>query len=132
MAQEYSRTQRVADYLRRELAQLIQQEVRDPRIGMVNINDVEVSRDLAHAKVYVTFVDGRPDAERAEALKVLNKASGFLRSQIASSNHMRTTPRLFFVFDESVMRGAALTALIDRAVAADAGLHAADTPPQQP
>jgi ribosome-binding factor A len=125
MAQEYSRIQRVGDHLKRELSLLIQQEVRDPRVGMVNIIAVEVSRDYAHAKVYVTFVGDRTDAQRVEALKGLNNASGFLRSKIASDSHMRTTPRLFFVFDVSVQRGADLSALIDRAVAADASHHAA-------
>ena len=120
MAQDYSRTQRVGDYLRRELALLIQQEVRDPRVGMVNINDVEVSRDLGHAKVFVTFVGERDEQQRAEALAALNKAGGFLRSLVAATNHMRTTPRLAFVFDASVARGAELSALIDQAVAADA------------
>ncbi|MEZ5493625.1 MAG: 30S ribosome-binding factor RbfA [Pseudomonadales bacterium] len=119
MAQEYSRTQRVGDYLKRELALLIQQELRDPRVGMVNINDVEVSRDLGHAKVFVTFVGERADDAVAQALKVLNAAQGFLRSRIASSNHMRTTPRLHFVLDVSVQRGAHLSALIDQALAAD-------------
>ena len=119
MAQEYSRTQRVGDYLKRELALLIQQELRDPRVGMVNINEVEVSRDLAHAKVFVTFVGDRTDDAVAQALKVLNAAQGFLRSRIASSNHMRTTPRLHFVLDVSVQRGAHLSALIDQALAAD-------------
>lgn len=119
MAQEYSRTQRVGDYLKRELALLIQQELRDPRVGMVNINEVEVSRDLAHAKVFVTFVGERTDDAVAQALKVLNAAQGFLRSRIASSNHMRTTPRLHFVLDVSVQRGAHLSALIDQALAAD-------------
>ncbi|MEZ5539982.1 MAG: 30S ribosome-binding factor RbfA [Pseudomonadales bacterium] len=125
MAQEYSRTQRVGDYLKRELALLIQQELRDPRVGMVNINEVEVSRDLAHAKVFVTFVGDRSDEINAQALKVLNAAQGFLRSRIASNNHMRTTPRLSFVLDVSVQRGARLSALIDQALAADSELHSA-------
>lgn len=123
VSQDYSRIQRVGDHLKRELALLIQQQLRDPRIGMVNINEVTVSRDLSHARVYITFVGERSEEERAAALKVLNKAGGFLRSQIAATNHMRTTPRLFFVFDESVLRGAQLSALIDRAVAADVAQH---------
>ncbi len=123
MAQEYSRTQRVGDYLKRELALLIQQELRDPRVGMVNINEVEVSRDLAHAKVFITFVGDRGDEANEQALKVLNAAQGFLRSRIASSNHMRTTPRLHFVLDISVQRGAHLSALIDQALASDQQLH---------
>lgn len=125
MAQEYTRIQRVGDHLKRELALLIQQEVRDPRVGMVNVNEVEVSRDLSHAKVFVTFVGERVDQACTEALQALNKAGGFLRSRIASTNHMRTTPRLFFVLDVSIQRGAHLTALIDKALAADSGHRAA-------
>lgn len=121
MPQDYSRTQRVGDYLKRELAQLIQHDVRDPRIGMVNINEVEVSHDLAHAKIYVTFVGERSEHQNSESLSALNKAAGFFRSHVAKSNHMRTTPKLFFIFDSSVQRGAYLTALIDKAIAADAG-----------
>jgi len=128
MPQEYSRTQRVGDYLKRELAQLIQHSVRDPRVGMVNINEVEVSRDLAHAKVYVTFVGERSEAQTSEALQALNKAAGFLRSHVAESNHMRTTPKLFFIFDVSVKRGAYLTALIDQAIATDSSHHSVDIP----
>lgn len=124
MPQEYTRVQRIGDYLKRELALLIQQQVRDPRVGMVSVNDVEVSRDLAHAKVFITFVGDRTPEDRDVAIKVLNKAGGFLRTHIASTNHMRTTPRLGFVYDASVQRGAELTALIDRAVAADSKSHA--------
>lgn len=129
MAQEYTRIQRVGDHLKRELAQLIQQEVRDPRVGMVNINEVEVSRDLSHAKVFVTFVGERVDQACTQELLALNKAGGFLRSRIASTNHMRTTPRLFFVLDVSIQRGAHLTALIDKAVAADSSHRAASKEP---
>jgi ribosome-binding factor A len=119
MAREFSRGERVADYLQRELAQLIQQQVRDPRLGMVSVNEVRVSRDMAHAKVYVTLLD-RDDAEAAEdSIAILNKAAGFLRSQIARSSTMRTTPRLQFVFDSSVSRGNYLSSLIDKAVSED-------------
>ncbi len=119
MAKEYSRTQRVADYLRRELAQLIQLEVRDPRVGMVTVNDVEVSRDMSHAKIFVTVM-GKDSAEDAAAsLEALNHAAGFLRTQISKQTQMRTTPKLHFVFDASIGRGAHLSALIDRARAED-------------
>lgn len=131
MAQEYSRIQRVGDHLKRELALLIQREVRDPRVGMVNIHEVEVSRDYAHAKVFITFVGERSEAQRAEAVKALNNASGFLRSKIASDSHMRTTPRLFFVFDVSIQRGTDLSALIDKAVAADASHHVTASAPKE-
>ncbi len=119
MAKEYSRTERVGDYLKRELATLLQFEVRDPRIGMVSITDVEVSKDLGHARVYCTVL-GKEDKEDAtESITALNKASGFMRSQLSKDSSMRTVPQLRFYFDESVGRGAYLEDLIDRAVAAD-------------
>lgn len=105
--------------MKRELAQLIQNEIRDPRVGMTNVNDVEVSRDLSHAKVYVTFV-GEDDAKKIEdGVQVLNRAAGFLRSQLAASIQMRAMPRLSFRYDETSVRGQQLSALIDKAVAAD-------------
>lgn len=119
MPREFNRTDRVADYLRRELAQLIQFELRDPRIGMITVNDVEVARDLSHAKVFVTVMGKEAVEDVKPVLDALNHAAGFLRSQIAQQNHMRTTPRLHFVYDSSVGRGAQMSALIDRAVAAD-------------
>lgn len=119
MAKEYSRTQRVADFLQQELANLIQFEVRDPRVGMVSITAVDVSRDLSHAKVFVTVMGKDNEEEAAESLEALNKAAGFLRSQLARSNNARTTPRLKFYFDESVGRGRYLSGLIDKAVTAD-------------
>ena len=79
MAKEYARTQRVADYLQRELALLIQHQVRDPRVGMVSITGVNVSRDLCHAKVYYTALDSNSSEDASESTEVLNKASGFLR-----------------------------------------------------
>lgn len=119
MAKEYSRTQRVGDFLKQELAGLIQFEVRDPRVGMVSITDVEVSRDMSHAKVYVTVMGKENEEDAKESTDVLNKAAGFLRSQVARSNNARTTPRLRFYFDSSVGRGQHLSNLIDKAVSTD-------------
>ena len=104
MAREYSRTQRVADFLKQELATLIQSEMRDPRVGMVSITDVEVSRDMSHAKVFTTVLGKESEQEAAEAIAVLNKAAGFLRSEMAKINNARTTPKLRFYFDSSVGR----------------------------
>ncbi|QIL89961.1 30S ribosome-binding factor RbfA [Microbulbifer harenosus] len=119
MAKEFHRADRVADAMRRELAQLIQHEVRDPRVGMVNVNDVEVSRDLTVAKVYVTLV-GEDDPSKIEiSMAALNKAAGFLRSQLAKEIQIRTIPRLHFRYDETSVRGQHLSALIDKAVKAD-------------
>ena len=80
MPKDYSRTERVADWLRRELAELIQRELRDPRVGMVMVNDVEVSRDLAHARVYVTIVGRESEADAAEPIEALKKVGKYLGS----------------------------------------------------
>ena len=119
MAKEYARTQRVADYLQRELATLIQQELRDPRIGMVSVTGVDVSRDLGHARVYFTAM-GRDSSEDAkESTEALNRAAGFLRSQLSRDSSMRSVPQLKFYFDSSVGRGRELEDLIQRAAQAD-------------
>tara|TARA_R100000687_G_C6433609_1_gene156977 strand:- start:77 stop:466 length:390 start_codon:yes stop_codon:yes gene_type:complete len=127
---EFKRTDRVADFLKKELGSLIQLELRDPRLGMISVTDVAVSRDLAHARIFVTVM-GKETAEEAnEALKVLNKAAGFLRSRVAKSHNARTTPALKFMFDTSVRRGEYMSRLIDSAVADDVKHHSDDTPEQ--
>ena len=123
MAREFGRTERVADYLRQELARLLQTGMRDPRIGMVSVNEVEVSRDLAHAKVFVTFMERESEQEAKDLLVVLNGAAGFLRSEVSRDARMRTVPRLHFVYDASVTRGRRLSDLIDKAVAEDERRH---------
>lgn len=119
MAKEYSRTQRVADYLQRELATLIQREVRDPRVGMINITGVNVSRDLGYAKVYYTELNSESREEASESTEVLNKAAGFLRSQLSRDSSMRRLPQLRFYFDNSVGDGRHMEDLIRRAADAD-------------
>jgi len=130
MAKEYSRTQRVADYLQRELAGLIQHEVRDPRLGMVSITGVDVSRDMGHARVYYTVLGTDTSEDATEATAVLNKAAGFLRSQLSRDSNMRTVPQLRFVFDTSVGRGRSMEDLIRKAADADRelGLRSDDEP----
>jgi ribosome-binding factor A len=119
MPREFSRTDRVADEIKRLLATLIQKEVSDPRVGMVNINDVDVTKDLAFAKVYVTFIGRENDSQCEEAASALNNASGYLRTLLAKSMSLRTTPKLQFFFDKTPIRGQALSSLIDKAVAED-------------
>lgn len=123
MAKEFGRPQRLADYLRKELSQFIQQEMRDPRVGMVGVTEVEVSKDLLHAKVYVTVMGCDTKEAMEEPLKVLNGAAGFLRSKIAHTSTMRKIPSLRFYFDESIVRGSQLSHLIDTAIEADKALH---------
>ena len=126
MPREYSRTQRVADYLQRELAAVIQHEVRDPRVGMVSITGVNVSRDLGHAKVYFTALGCDSSEEAGESTAVLNKAAGFLRSQLSRDSNMRSVPQLRFYFDGSVGRGRHMEDLIRRAANADRALGLRD------
>ncbi len=117
MAKEFSRTLRVAEQIRRELAQLIQQEVKDPRVGMVTVTGVDISPDMSHAKVHVTLLD--EDHDVAESVKVLNSAAAFLRRSLGRRMQLRVVPTLRFHYDASVEHGTALSALIDSAVASD-------------
>ncbi len=119
MAQEYSRTQRVADQIQRELAVLIQQEVKDPRVGMATVSAVEVSRDLGHAKVFVTVLNADTEDDIKASLKGLNNAASFLRGQLGRRMQLRTVPTLRFHYDESLKRGNYLSNLIDQARAKD-------------
>jgi len=96
---------------------LIRDNVRDPRVGMLSVTDVEISRDLAYAKVFVSFVGERDQKQIDEGLVALNGASGYLRKLLASSVKLRITPKLNFFYDESGRRGQHLSALIDMAVA---------------
>ncbi|NND67849.1 MAG: 30S ribosome-binding factor RbfA, partial [Halioglobus sp.] len=105
--------------LQRELAAVIQREMRDPRVGMVSITGVDVSRDLAHARVYYTKIGADSSDEANESTEALNRAAGFLRSQLSRSSSMRSVPQLKFFFDASVGRGRDLEALIKRAADAD-------------
>lgn len=134
---DYSpRVQRVADQIQRELASLIQLELKDPRVGMVSITGVDISKDLAYAKVFITVLNtlsndrgfnsstlSEPGAldklEVEENLKALNKASGFLRTMLAKRLRIRSVPKLEFRYDGSVEQGQHLSALIDNALEAD-------------
>ena len=114
MPREFNRAERVAGTLRRELARLIQLEVDDPAVGFVGLSDVEVSRDLAHAKVFVTVFN--PD-HAVDSVKALNRAAGFLRRRLGQEMRIRAVPELHFVHDASVETGQRLDDLIDRAIA---------------
>jgi ribosome-binding factor A len=116
MAKSSKRLDRISDQVRQELAQLIQNELRDPRLGMISVIDTRVSRDLSHADVHVTVLG----AEVEPAIEALNKASGLLRSLLAKNLNLRSTPRLRFIYDASIEKGRHLSALIDEALAQDA------------
>jgi len=119
MPREYPRTVRVGEQIHRELAQLVTVAVKDPEVGMVTILDADVSRDFAHAKVYFSVL-GDDTTVRASAAG-LNRAAGFLRRELGRRLKMRTVPQLRFVYDDTQRKGARIDALINRALAEDAG-----------
>ena len=120
MPRDFSRTQRVADQLQRELAELLRTEVKDPRIGLITLTGVEVSPDYAHAKVFFTSLD----AEHLKAIETgLKRAAGFLRHELGQRIRLHTIPELHFVYDASVERGVRLSRLIDEALDADQKHH---------
>ncbi len=118
MAREFARTDRVGQEIQKEVAMIIQREVKDPRLGMVTVNAVEVTRDLAYAKVYVTFLT-IGDQTEAESETILNEASGFIRSLLAKRIKARIMPELRFVYDSSMAEGVRMTSLVDKAVEED-------------
>ncbi len=109
-----ARSARIADQIQRSLAEVIRLEVRDPRVGMVTLTGVELSRDQSHAKVFFTTL-GSP-SEAQHAAEALQRAAGFLRTELAHRLTTRKVPELHFTYDESVERGMRLSKLIDEAV----------------
>lgn len=143
MSEMSARAQRVADQIQREIAVLIQLEVNDPRVGMVSVTGVDVSNDLAHARIYVTVMNtltsdseqnrdtlADPGAldqlEIDENIKALSKAAGYLRTLLAKRLRLRSVPKLQFHYDGSIERGQRLSSLIDNALEADRQQHSDD------
>ena len=125
MAKEFSRTQRVSQEMQKEIAIILQREVKDPRIGMVTVSGVEVSRDLAYAKVFVTFLnDSDPNAVRV-GLKALHEASGLIRMLIGKAMRLRVVPELTFSYDNSLVEGMRMSNLVTSVVKNDEERRAA-------
>ncbi|MHB1126576.1 MAG: 30S ribosome-binding factor RbfA [Bacillota bacterium] len=106
------RNQRVAEQIKKELAQILREEIKDPRVGFITITSVEASGDLRHVKVFVSVLGD--DDERASTMEVLTKASGFIRREIASRIALRYTPDFAFKFDSSIQHGARIHELLSR------------------
>ena len=117
MPKEFSRSQRMAEQIRRELSQLIRDEIKDPRVSWVSVTAVKCSKDLSNAVVYFTLMDSSSSDQTAQAL---NNAAGFLRKQLASRIRSRIVPALKFIHDNSVERGSEMDALIAKARSTDA------------
>lgn len=126
MARVSNRVGRIADLLKKEIALLIQNEVRDPRVGMASVTGVKVSKDLSHASIYITMLGKTGADDAADGIAALNKAAGFLRSMLAKEVNMRTIPALKFIYDDSLVRGQYMTSLIDEALARDERDHHLD------
>ena len=122
MAREFARTDRVGQEIQKEIAMIIQREVKDPRLGMVTVSAVEITRDLAYAKIFVTFftLEGQ---NLDESIKVLNEAAGFIRTLLAKKIKARIMPELRFIYDSSMVEGVRMGTLVDKAVAEDRKKH---------
>jgi len=117
MKRHSQRAERVADQIQRELADLLVNDVKDPRVGRVTVTQVEVSPDLSHATVHFTHLAGKEHS--ADAVAALSRTAGFLRSALSHRLNLYSVPQLHFAYDDSIETGMRLSQLIDAAVAAD-------------
>ncbi len=115
MAKEFSRTRRIGQQLQQELAQVLQRDMKDPRIGMVTVNDVEVSRDLSYARVFVTFFE-EDEKLIEEKIEALSTAAGYIRSLVAGRMKLRVMPELRFIYDASLVEGMRMSNLVTRII----------------
>ncbi len=113
MSKEFARYDRLAQQMQQEMAVILQREIKDPRLHrMITVSDVEVSKDLSHAKIYVTFL-GLENEKVALNLQILNDASGFIRSLIAKRIQARIVPTVRFYFDKSLDEGIRMANLVE-------------------
>jgi ribosome-binding factor A len=129
MPREFPRARRIEEQLKRLLSELVRREVKDPRVGLITITAVSVTRDLTHAKVYFTPFAGMGDPE--VALEALQHAAGYLRIQVRNQMRLRTAPELVFQLDDSLERGARLSTLIHDAVESDRSRHVEPEPDKE-
>ncbi|MFH8133193.1 30S ribosome-binding factor RbfA [Pantoea osteomyelitidis] len=128
MAKEFGRPQRVAQELQKEVAIILQREIKDPRLGMmVTVSGVEVSRDLAYAKVFVTFLNDKDEEAVQNGLKALKEASGYIRSLLGKAMRLRIVPELTFFYDNSLIEGMRMSNLVSSVVKNDAERRGPET-----
>lgn len=127
MAKEFGRPQRVSQELQKEIAIILQREIKDPRLGMmVTVSGVDVSRDLAYAKVFVTFLEDKDEDAIKAALHVLSEAAGYIRSLLGKAMRLRIVPELTFFYDNSLIEGMRMSTLVTNAVKNDVARHSSD------
>lgn len=117
MAKEFSRTRRIAQQLQQELAVVLQRDMKDPRIGFVTVNDVDVSRDLSYAKVFVTFFE--EDKDGARKANALIAAAPYIRTLVAGRMKLRVMPEIRFVYDSSLVEGMRMSNLVSQVINSD-------------
>ena len=118
MAKEFGRADRVSQQIQREIAMILQREIKDPRVGMATVSDVELTRDLQHAKVFVTFFLNEEDNIEA-GIKVLNDASGYIRILMGKAMKLRVVPEIRFVYDKTLVEGMRISNLVTNTVRDD-------------
>lgn len=118
MKRDFSRTDRVSQQIQKEVAVIIQRDIKDPRVGMATVSSVEVSRDLSFAKVFVTLYNS-DDQKSQQAVNILNEACGFIRSLLGKRIRARVMPQLKFVLDSSLMDGMRISNFVDEVMAKD-------------
>ncbi|MEJ1267158.1 30S ribosome-binding factor RbfA [Pantoea ananatis] len=120
MAKEFGRPQRVSQELQKEIAMILQREIKDPRLGMmVTVSGVEVSRDLAYAKVFITFLNDKDEEAVQNGLKALKEASGYIRTLLGKAMRLRIVPELTFFYDNSLIEGMRMSNLVTNVVKKD-------------
>ena len=131
MAREFSRTQRVSQEMQKEIAIILQREVKDPRVGMATVSGVEVSRDLAYAKVFVTFLNDNQPEQIKIGIKALQDASGYIRLLLGKAMRLRVVPELTFAYDNSLVEGMRMSNLVTNVLRNDAEKRSAASDDQE-
>ncbi|MEM0516020.1 30S ribosome-binding factor RbfA [Pseudoalteromonas sp. YIC-827] len=116
---EFSRTERVAQQIQKEIAVILQREIKDPRLGMVTVSAVEVSRDLSYAKIFVTVFNQEDESKTKQSMRILNDASGYIRSLLGKRIRARIVPELRFVIDTSLLEGMRISNLVESVMRED-------------
>jgi ribosome-binding factor A len=116
---EFSRTDRVAQQIQKEIAVILQREIKDPRLGFVTVSAVEVSRDLSYAKIFVTVLNTSDEDKTKQSVQILNDATGYIRSILGKRIRARIMPELKFVVDTSLLEGMRISNLVDSVIRED-------------
>ncbi len=123
MAKAFNRSSRVGHELQKEIAIILQREIKDPRLGMVTVSGVDISRDLSYAKVFVTFLNDDDPQVIEQGLNVLNDAKGYIRTLIGKAMRLRIIPEIKFFYDESLIKGMQMSSLVSDVIKQDNERH---------